>query len=138
MSISQRLGLALITSAGLLSVNANAALDLIRIDMSEGCPAAIVDDEPRDNGRCAGDAACRRPGESVRWEITGGAQEQFSVNFADTSLFANWNQGLCRATSGNAQRIQCQISQDAPIDAEYYYDVSVGSCLVDPKIIINR
>ena len=122
---------------GAFCIPAYADLELIRIDLSQGCPPAVVDDEPRDNDRCAGDSACRRPGENVRWEITGAPAEQFSVIFGDTSLFANWGQGLCRQTSGNANRIQCRIRDDAPIDSEYYYDVSVGSCVIDPRIIIR-
>jgi len=116
-----------------------ADVELIRIDLSGGCPPAVSDDEPRDNGRCAGENACRRGGENVRWEVVGAESQQFSVNFPDASLFANWNQGLCRATSGNAERIQCRIRPDAPVDAEYPYDVTVASCPpFDPKIIINR
>ena len=129
---------ALVLAVGLFSETAWAARDLIHIDLSEGCPPDVRDDEPRDTGRCAGQNACRQRGENVRWEITGGEAEQFSVSFADTSLFQNWDQGLCRQTSGNAGRIQCKIRNDAPIDAEYSYDVSVGSCVLDPKIIINR
>ena len=102
---------AVITAFSLIASAAWADRELIRIDLGAGCPAQISDDEPRDNGQCAGDNACRGRGENVRWEIVGAPAEQFSLSFSDPSIFANWDQGLCRATSGNANRIQCLATE---------------------------
>jgi hypothetical protein len=130
---------AVITAFGLIASAAWADRELVRIDLSGGCPAQISDDEPRDDGQCGGDNACRGRGDNVRWEIVGAPAEQFSLSFSNPSIFANWDQGLCRATSGNADRIQCRISPDAAVGAESSYSVSTSSCPpIDPKIIVNR
>ena len=103
--------------------------------MTNGCPGTVSDDEPRQGNRCQGDAACRKPGENVRWIVTNGSE--FSVIFRGGTPFDNYPQGQCQQNSGAANMIQCRVSNSAPVGSEYVYDVTVDGCDIDPRIVIH-
>ncbi len=118
-------------SAGLSSQGVtNVSLEIV---VQDGCPVEVNDESDScGEGQGGPGTACATAGATVlHWHSTGG--EEFSINFKDKSPL-----GSGRNYSSNSQG---SLTAPVPASAEagdYYYGVSVGSCEMDPKIVVGK
>lgn len=118
-------------SAGLSSQGvANVDLEVV---VRDGCPVSVDDKSNSCQlGQGGPGVACATAGATVlHWSSTGG--EEFSINFKDKSPL-----GSGRTFSSNPQgKLTAAIPPSAEA-GDYYYGVSVGSCEMDPKIVVKK
>lgn len=118
-------------SAGLSSQGvSNVDLEII---VQDGCPVEVNDmSNSCQQGQGGPGVACATAGATVlHWYTSGG--EEFSINFKDQSPL-----GSGRSYSSNPQgKLTAPVPPSAD-EGDYFYGVSVGSCELDPKIVVNK
>jgi len=118
-------------SAGLSSQESqNVNLEIV---VQDGCPVAVNDlSNSCGSGESGPGIACAKAGATVlRWGSSTG--EKFTIVFKAESPLG----------SGNRYESNPQGTLNAPVPAsaasgDYYYGVVVGSCEMDPKIIVKN
>ena len=131
----QLLMVAGVTCAALLAALPSHASLIIEVD-ENGCATGVLDQTPQPN--CPEQTACRNRGGQVVWMHTV-RDSDFSITFADTSLFANWGGEKCKSKPAADGAIRCRISDDAE-EKSYKYDVGTTTeCApLDPYIRVRR
>lgn len=120
-----------VMTAGLTSQEQqNVNLEIV---VENGCPVAVNDlSDSCGPGQGGPGVACASPGATVlRWSSTSG--DEFSINFYNESPL-----GSGKDYNSNPQG---QLTAPVPPSAaagEYDYGVTVGTCELDPKIIVKN